>query len=268
MLGMGKFGVSRASGASNIHEVGEHQSGRIGRQARTDEYALSPAGVVRVIWQRVWLVALVAILVSGASAGFSLSQPPLYQSSVQLMVGQEENDEAPGNLASDIIGLQQFTQTVVEAVGSRPVAEAVVREAGLNITPSTLQGRLSVEQVPETYFVKVDYIDTDPTRAREVADTIGKVFTERISELSPSGDTITATVWEPAIESRYPIAPNPIRDGLLGLTLGLMLGIGLAFLLEHLDDSWRSPEELEEASGVPTFGIVPSFKPPKKKGRR
>lgn len=42
--------------------------------------------------------------------------------------------------------------------------------------------------------------------------------------------------------------------------LGLMLGTGAAFLLEYLDDSWRSPEEAEQVSGVPTFGMVPAFK--------
>ncbi|MEW6638555.1 MAG: hypothetical protein AB1425_17275, partial [Actinomycetota bacterium] len=65
-----------------------------------------------------------------------------------------------------------------------------------------------------------------------------------------------------------PVSPNPVRNGLLALLLGLMLGVGLAFLLEYLDDTWRSPEELELVSGVPNFGVIPEFKVPrgKKKG--
>jgi receptor protein-tyrosine kinase len=38
-----------------------------------------------------------------------------------------------------------------------------------------------------------------------------------------------------------------------------MLGTGLAFLLEYLDDSWSSPEEMEQVSGTPTLGIIPGF---------
>jgi capsular polysaccharide biosynthesis protein len=41
--------------------------------------------------------------------------------------------------------------------------------------------------------------------------------------------------------------------------MGVVLGIGLALLLEHLDDSWRSPEEMEQISGVPTFGVIPNL---------
>jgi capsular polysaccharide biosynthesis protein len=46
--------------------------------------------------------------------------------------------------------------------------------------------------------------------------------------------------------------------------------VGLAFLLEYLDDYWRSPREVEQVSGVPTLGIVPEFKVAKsvkRKGR-
>jgi capsular polysaccharide biosynthesis protein len=75
-------------------------------------------------------------------------------------------------------------------------------------------------------------------------------------------------VWEPAAVPEEPVSPNPLRNGLLGLVLGLMLGMGLAFLLEYLDDSWRSPEEVERISGVPTYGIIPTIEYGKaKKGR-
>jgi capsular polysaccharide biosynthesis protein len=39
-----------------------------------------------------------------------------------------------------------------------------------------------------------------------------------------------------------------------------MLGLGLALLAEYMDDSWRSPEEVEQITGVPTFGAVPEFR--------
>jgi capsular polysaccharide biosynthesis protein len=39
-----------------------------------------------------------------------------------------------------------------------------------------------------------------------------------------------------------------------------MIGVGLALLLDYLDDDWDSPEEVERISGVPTFAVVPTFK--------
>jgi capsular polysaccharide biosynthesis protein len=48
--------------------------------------------------------------------------------------------------------------------------------------------------------------------------------------------------------------------------VGAVLGTGLVFLLEFMDDSWRSPEEAEQVSGVPTFGVIPSVSEGAKSG--
>ena len=58
------------------------------------------------------------------------------------------------------------------------------------------------------------------------------------------------------------IAPRPIRNGALGLVLGLLLGGGLAFLAEALDTRVRSTDELRERLGMPLLARLPA--PPRK----
>ena len=90
------------------------------------------------------------------------------------------------------------------------------------------------------------------------------MFSEQVSEVSPSANAVTATVWERAVVPDEPVSPRPLRDGLLALVMGLMIGVGLAFLLEYFDDGWRSPEEVEQLTGVPTYGVIPNIKLSKK----
>lgn len=237
-------------------------------EASQDEYVLSLGDLFRVIWKRLWVIALIAVLSTGAAVGYSLGQTPIYEASIKILVGQEQSGDAPtSQLGSDVQGLQQLTLTVSEAVGTRPVAEGVIEELNLKLTPEEFLENLSVEQVSNTQFIQVSYRDPNPERAQQVANTIGEVFAEQVSEVSPSANAITATLWERAIPPDSPASPDILLNTLLALILGLMLGTGLAFLLEYLDDSWRSPEEVEQVSGVPTFGIIPGFKVPKgKKG--
>jgi capsular polysaccharide biosynthesis protein len=233
--------------------------------AGEEEHVLSLAELLRVVRERLWVIALVTSVLTGATVGLSLAQTPTYEASIKILVGQERGiTETP----NDAVGLQQLTQTMTEGVNSRRVAEAVIRQQNLQVSPEEfLEERLSVEQVPQTQFIRADYKDPSPERARQVANAVGDVFSEQISEVSPSANAITATVWERAVVPEDPISPNPLRNGLLALGLGLMLGTGLAFLLEYLDDSWRSPEEVEQISGVPTFGMIPEFEASRGKKR-
>src|SRR4030095_14281542 len=67
-------------------------------------------------------------------------------------------------------------------------------------------------------------------------------------------------VWERAVVPDEPLTPEPKRNGILALLFGLVLGVVLAFLLEYLDDSLNSPKEMEQITGIPTFGIIPGSK--------
>ena len=224
---------------------------------------MSSRAILRVLWRRLWVIGLLALVLTGVSVGFSLVQTPKYEASIKILVGQEEGSEVPaGGLGGEVQGLQQITQTMAEGVNSRPVAEAVIRQLNLQTTPEDLQKHLNVEQVRATQFIQVDFTDTSPERAQRVANAVGGAFSEQVSEVSPSANAVTATVWEQAELPGEPVSPKPVRNGLLALALGVMLGVALAFLLEYLDDSWRSPEEVEEISGMPTFGVIPEYKAP------
>lgn len=230
------------------------------------EYFASFDDVLRVVWRRLWAVALAAVFVTGAVTGYGLWRTPVYEASARLLVSQQQvgDAEASGGLSGEVQGLEQFTKTVAEAVGGRRVAEGAIREAGLPVTPEMLSSNLDVEQVEGTQFIAVAYGDPDPARAMETANAVAQVTSEEISAISPS-TAVTAIVWEPASQPQAPASPDLVRDGLLALLLGTLLGVGLAFLLERLDNSWRSPEEAELISGVPTLAVIPKFKSPKVK---
>lgn len=67
-----------------------------------------------------------------------------------------------------------------------------------------------------------------------------------------------AEIITPALIPADPIRPTPTRNLLLGIGTGLLLGIGLAFLFEHFDDSLKSKEDLERAApDVPVLGLIP-----------
>jgi capsular polysaccharide biosynthesis protein len=224
--------------------------------ADEDAYVLPISDLFLTFRKRWWVVALMMIALTAASVGYSLMQPPVYESSIKILVGQDRGiAEQPVN----VNGLLALNKTVAEAVNSRPIAQAVIEQEDLRVDPGTLLDNLEVVAIEETQFVAVSYRDSDKQRARRVANAVGDVFSTRFAQENDTGSFITATVWEPAGPAGAPISPRPLRNGLLALMIGAVLGTGLAFLLEFMDDSWRSPAEAEQVSGVPTFGVIPSI---------
>ena len=55
----------------------------------------------------------------------------------------------------------------------------------------------------------------------------------------------------------YPSEPNVPRNLTFALALGLTTGIGLAFLLEGIDNTVRTPEQAQAISGLPSLGMIP-----------
>ena len=56
-----------------------------------------------------------------------------------------------------------------------------------------------------------------------------------------------------------PIQPQPLRNGLLGGATGLLIMGAIAFLIEYLDDTLKSPEEIEGQFGLPVIGFIAHF---------
>jgi tyrosine-protein kinase len=82
---------------------------------------------------------------------------------------------------------------------------------------------------------------------------------EKLGILS-SLQTGNAELVQPAELPTSPSSPRPMRNGILAAIIGLLLGIGLAFLFERLDRRLRDPEEARDAFGLPILATVPESK--------
>lgn len=73
----------------------------------------------------------------------------------------------------------------------------------------------------------------------------------------PKPYDLATEIVAPAELPADPSSPKPLRDGLLGLVLGLGLGVGVAFLRERLDDRTVGKSDLEAEIGAPVLAVVP-----------
>jgi len=85
------------------------------------------------------------------------------------------------------------------------------------------------------------------------------ILLQRIKEsnITDDIDVSNIRIAEPAVTPLAPINPKKFRKMVLGILFGLMIGIGLAFLLEYLDKSLRTEEDIQRHLDLPVLGVIP-----------
>jgi len=66
-----------------------------------------------------------------------------------------------------------------------------------------------------------------------------------------------ATIWEKAEVSDFPAKPKVGKNMAIAVAVGLALGVGLAFMIEYLDTSVKTMQDIEAALGVPVLAVIP-----------
>jgi capsular exopolysaccharide synthesis family protein len=211
---------------------------------------------------RRWWWLLVAGLLLGGTASYVVSHllTPIYRASATVLVNETQ---VPGTIAyNDILTSERLTGTYRELITKRPVLQAVVNELALPFGPEELAGMIDVEVVGDTQLLRVSAESSDPEEARLIADAAAGAFIVENTEnqISRPG---SVSVVEAATAPGSPVRPNVPLNTILGALAGLILACGLAALLEYLDDTVKSPEEVETAAGLTTLGGVARFHRPR-----
>ena len=82
-----------------------------------------------------------------------------------------------------------------------------------------------------------------------------KIAVEQVDKDLPK--TITVTIIDSAQVSAKPVRPNKPLNIALGIIIGLVVGVGLAFFIEYLDTSVKTIDDVERALQAPVLGVIP-----------
>lgn len=88
---------------------------------------------------------------------------------------------------------------------------------------------------------------------------------QRYKEIGIAGSvgSNNISIVDPATRPAFPRSPNMLLNLALGILAGLLLGGLAAIGLDFMDDSFKSPEDIEREIGLPVIGVVPKPKPGK-----
>lgn len=197
---------------------------------------------------------IVAGLVAGIVSAFILS--PVYSAQTTLWVIKENGSQINYN---DLLLNRNLTKTYAEVAKSRAVMIQVISSLGLSgVSVEQLQEKLTVTPVRDTEILSFEVEDVDPVRASAIANTVADSFKDQIRSFMQVENV--AIVDRAAIPTD-PIKPRKLMNVAVAVVLGGMAAVGVAFLLEYLDTTLKSQEDVTQHLGLPVLGLIPTIEP-------
>lgn len=203
-------------------------------------------------WILIVSITLVATLISGILSFFVIK--PTYEASTKVFVGKEESS-LEGYNTNDIQMYQKLLQTYAETIKTNEVIQAAINNTNADLSVKDVKDSLTVTPIADTQILQIKYKNNDPEVARSIIENITNEFVILSKELVPNGNV---RVIEAVQLPEDPVAPNKKMNIAIAFLLGLMVSVGLVFLLEYLDNTFKTKENLERELNIPVLGLIPS----------
>lgn len=210
-----------------------------------------------IIRKRMWIIAVITvgcILVSAVVSFFILK--PVYEASTTLMVNKAKNQENSVINYEDVMLNQKLAITYGEIVKSRAVLERVIFDLNLDVNYEALKKQIIVLPVKDTEIMNITVQDKNPKLAKKIANKIPQVFTQEVFRITKAD---SVQVIDMARIPKDPIKPKKLLNIVIAAFLGMMLSVFVIFLMEYLDNTIKTPDDVEKYLGLPVIGVIPHF---------
>jgi len=219
------------------------------------EETISLKELLKTLRKRLRLILIItfmAILISGVVSYFFLT--PVYQASTQLLVNQSKSEQSAYQY-NEVQTNLQLINTYNVIIKSPAILELVIKELKLDMSVSELNGKITVGNETNSQVVNLSVQDTNAKMATKIANKTAEVFQKEIVNIM-NVDNVSILAKAEVTDHTSPIKPKPLLNVAIALVVGLMAGIGIAFLLEYFDTTIKNEEEIEKLIGVPVLGTI------------
>mgnify|MGYP000287786138 FL=1 len=210
------------------------------------------------------IVIVILFIILGAVGSWYYTdyiQVPMYKSQTSLVLTRA--GDSTGSITQNDISLNKnLVATYREIIKSRRILSNVISNLNLDITEKELSDKVSVTSSNDTELIVISVVDKDSKLARNIANEIAKVFKEEITTIY---NIENISIVDVAIKAKDAYNVNPLKQYVIGIGSGFLIGSLIITVMFYFDDSIKKPEDIEEKVGLSVLSTVPKYKGKKKR---
>lgn len=197
------------------------------------------------------LITLACAVITGLVSVFLIK--PTYEASSSIIVGKPTNNIKTDN--NDVMMYQNLVKTYAQIAQSDSVAKATLNKLNENITLDQFQKMVSVTPQEGTQILTIKADSKDPNEAARVVDTMASSFIGESKRVFPTGGDIQ--IMDRAQIPDKPVKPKKTLNVAIAFFLGLIVSVGISFLLEYQDNTIKTEDDIDRYLELPVIGIIP-----------
>lgn len=196
----------------------------------------------QVLRNRFWMIftimaiTVLAGIIYSYLTGMHISY---YQTSTRIIVNSDDDN----------------MKTLMVMIKDPSLMEKVKAELRLDRSPEDIASQIEVSRIDESRVIRISVTDKDPKLAADIANVTARVFKNGAMKVLVL-DFNEIELLSAAKENPIPINKSENFIIKISIVLGLLFGVGFAFLMDSLDSSIRTENEVENILGVPVIGVI------------
>lgn len=197
------------------------------------------------------IITLISVLISGLISFFMIS--PVYESQASVIVDKRGDGSTQSVQYNDVIMYQNLVKTYANIGLSDKIYSEAAEKLNNTISAGELAKNTTIEPIEDTQMLTVTVNGTSPTKTLDSINSITSSFIEVANNVYPAGDIRIVNEGE---LPKAPIKPNKKFNIIVGFLIGILISIGLIFLLDYFDDTVESIEDIKRNFDLPILGTI------------
>lgn len=183
---------------------------------------------------------------------------PKYEATTSVIV----QIDTSGGQTTDynaVLTLQRLIKTYQEFIKSDLVLDAVIAELSLEESTSQLRSNIAIVAVTDSLVLQVKYTAENPDDAAVIVNLIAQKLIEAVDGGNYPQLKDKLAVLDVAKVPLRPSSPNKPLNVVISVLAGGILGVGIVFIKEMFDNTFKSKKELESILRFPVIGSIPDI---------
>ncbi len=217
-------------------------------------------GILRKYSRLIALSTVIFTLLAGVLTFFVIT--PQYSASTELLVNRKQSTDAGAQwnqVQTDVQMINTYKDLITKPVIMDSVAKKINDGKSTKLDNDKIASMISISNNQNSQVFSVTAKADNAYTAADIANMTATTFQKKAPKIMSGTDNVS--IISKAKPDLKPVSPKKKLSILVGIALGLLIGIGIAFVRELMDKTVKDENFLTEELGLTSLGVVNNIAP-------